>query len=319
MSHINGHSNDAMPKLNLGSGVTTTQHAAVADLIAAGYSLCRIPRGAKNPTDLGWQLKSAIVEDFINENIGIVCGPLSSGVVCIDLDGIEVATVDRYLPATAMEDGRPGSPRAHRWFKITDTSWPDDLLPGPSTATRRAMDAGLLPRFCGSRNLRSVDNRKVGVELKGAGQQATCPPSLTAHGQRAWEGGCRGEPAWISYADLLAAVENLAEAVGWRRSIKPNESATANAYARLGMSDAVLLARARGARNGERFAALWNKPDATSEDDAALLGMLSFWTYDADQLDRLWLASPCGSRLKTQSRSDYRARTIAFIQRAHHV
>jgi hypothetical protein len=292
---------------------------AILDLLNGGFALCRIPCGEKNPTDLGWQLKSATADECIDHNVGIICGPLSGGVVCVDLDGIEVVTADHYLPTTAMEDGRPGSPRAHRWYRITDTIWPDDLLPGPSTATRRAMDAGLLPRFCGSRNLRSAIDRKIGVEVKGAGTQATVPPSMTKHGPRAWEGGRRGDPDSINYADLLAAVENLAEAVGWRRPMKRNEAATASAYARLGMSDAVLLARARGARNGDRFAALWNKPDATSEDDAALLGMLSFWTHDADQLDRLWLASPCGSRLKTQSRSDYRARSIAFIQRSQHV
>lgn len=48
-----------------------------------------------------------------------------------------------------------------------------------------------------------------------------------------------------------------------------------------------------------------------SRADMALLAHLAFWTQkDAAQIERMWLASPIGSRKKTVTRGDYRTRSV---------
>ncbi len=282
-------------------------------LISAGYGLCRIAPGSKRPCGARWQLEPIRDAAAFQEGdaVGIVCGPLSRGVVCVDLDGIDTSLADRLLPATAMEDGRPGRERAHRWYRLADTAWDDRVLPARGGATRAAMDAGLIPRFCGSRNLRAPSDATVGVELKGCGTQATVPPTMTAHGARTWVGDGVGEPAELAHADLLGAVERIGEAIGWEPA-RAAQSAPV-AWHRLRMLDSEILAKAMFARNGEGFRAAWSRNGANSEDDASLVAMLAFWTHDAAQLERLWLSSPCGSREKTRDRQDYRDRTIASV------
>ena len=290
---------------------------ALQELIDRGYGLCRIRPGEKRPVGIAWQLHPIRdVRSFATDDaVGIVCGPLSRDVVCIDLDGIDTALSDQMLPPTDMEDGRPGRERAHRWYRLLDEWWPDSVLPQPGTDTLVAMSAGQLPRFCGSRNLRAAHDRTIGIELKGCGTQATVPPTMTGHGPRAWRGGLLGEPACVEYLEIMSAVERLAGAIGWHGAASqplPKRCQT------IDREDWQVLARAQKARNGARFDAMWNATSATSEQDAALVRMLAFWTQDAAQLERLWLQSPCGQRPKTQGREDYRRRTIAFVLRGCH-
>ncbi len=79
--------------------------------------------------------------------------------------------------------------------------------------------------------------------------------------------------------------------------------------------DGQLLARARAARNGSRFTALW-AGDASgygspSEADAALCALLAFWTGpDPARIDHLFRQS--GLYRAKWEREDYRARTIAL-------
>src|SRR5581483_2839033 len=52
-----------------------------------------------------------------------------------------------------------------------------------------------------------------------------------------------------------------------------------------------------------------NNDDSSA--DMALCFHLAFWTgKNYQQMERLWLTSPLGTREKTQKRQDYRARTI---------
>lgn len=54
----------------------------------------------------------------------------------------------------------------------------------------------------------------------------------------------------------------------------------------------------------------YNGDDSSA--DAALCLHLAFWTVkNAEQMERIWLASPLGQRKKTQQRRDYRIRTIS--------
>jgi P4 family phage/plasmid primase-like protien len=81
-------------------------------------------------------------------------------------------------------------------------------------------------------------------------------------------------------------------------------------------SDDELLRRARAARNGEKFTALFDRGDTSeykdddSAADLALADMLAFWTCrDASRMEVLFGRSALGQREKWQ-RADYRKRTI---------
>lgn len=82
-------------------------------------------------------------------------------------------------------------------------------------------------------------------------------------------------------------------------------------------ADDIILQRAFAATNGEKLKRIWNG-DASdlpgdksgSAIDMALVDILAFYTSDPEQIERIWLRSPQGQRTKTQSRQDYRQRTI---------
>jgi len=82
-------------------------------------------------------------------------------------------------------------------------------------------------------------------------------------------------------------------------------------------SDEDLLSRARQARNGGKFSALYDRGDISAYDgddsaaDQALVNMLAFWCGpDPERIDRLFRQSAL-CREKWISRADYRERTIA--------
>ena len=297
------------------SSIPQNSDVVITDLLQAGFGLCRVPFGQKNPTDPEWQLNPIRSLDGLHgaTQVGIVCGPLSRNTVCVDLDGIDLQFAASLLPTTSMQDSRPGREGGHLWFLVTDTVFADAVLPGIGSATRFAMDQGRIARFPGSRNLRSKSDRAIGVEIKGAGQQAIVPPSMTKTGPRVWAGGRRGEPSAVLYADLLKAVESLASAVGWQAPKQKEIVKSSSPLMGLALRDYEIHAWAQGAKNGDKYKDLWNTLEATSEDDAALIAMLNFFTRDAVQIERMWLSSPCGSRSKTQDRADYRQRTLAFV------
>ena len=88
------------------------------------------------------------------------------------------------------------------------------------------------------------------------------------------------------------------------------------------LEDDALIERARGARNGAKFSALWGGDTSghagdESAADLALLSMLAFWTADPDRLDRLFRLS--GRYRDKWERGDYRAATIArALERSEH-
>ena len=79
------------------------------------------------------------------------------------------------------------------------------------------------------------------------------------------------------------------------------------------MSDERVLEKCRAAKNGPKFAALWNGDisghgNDHSRADMALCGMLAFWTQDPFQIERLFGQSQLDR--KKWDRPDYRQRTI---------
>ncbi len=81
-------------------------------------------------------------------------------------------------------------------------------------------------------------------------------------------------------------------------------------------SDSTLLDKMFSSKNGKKIKALYDGDTSgyDSDDsaaDMALLNHLAFWTQkDGQSMQALWLASPLGQRKKTQTRKDYRVRTI---------
>jgi replicative DNA helicase len=79
------------------------------------------------------------------------------------------------------------------------------------------------------------------------------------------------------------------------------------------LSDEEIIERARSATNGTKFMHLWAGDTSEyggddSAADLALLGSLTFWTQNRDQLDRLFRRS--GLYREKWERADYRERTI---------
>jgi hypothetical protein len=83
-----------------------------------------------------------------------------------------------------------------------------------------------------------------------------------------------------------------------------------------GPSDEQVIGKCRSAENSAKFEALFDRGDTAghggdeSVADLALLGILTFYTQDAAQLDRIFSASALGRRPKWRNRPDYRRRTI---------
>lgn len=100
-------------------------------------------------------------------------------------------------------------------------------------------------------------------------------------------------------------------------------AARPRAAAPLDIDDAAIIRKALEAQNGAKFRALWNGDAAgygsASEADAALCGLLAFWTGpDAARIDRLFRQSGLMREKWDQRRggSTYGERTIAEVLRA---
>ncbi len=107
--------------------------------------------------------------------------------------------------------------------------------------------------------------------------------------------------------------QRLLEIIGypWGKNVSENTRQSS-----LFSDDAMLLEKMFASKNGHKIRALYDgnitghNGDESSA-DMALCSHLAFWTArNASQIERIWLASPLGSRKKTQERKDYRDRTI---------
>jgi hypothetical protein len=172
-----------------------------------GLALARIRPGEKRPTDKGWTKQTFPAEQFGDgDNIGIQSGKLSGDLVCIDIDDFgALADAEAFLPATEMIDGRPGKPRSHRWYRVTNI---------PQGLTSNAAGGIGGPR---TKQFKSADGQML-VEFRGTGSQAVVPPSVWTSRdgkpseQRVWD--CFGEPAVVDCQELFDCVERLAVAHG---------------------------------------------------------------------------------------------------------
>jgi putative DNA primase/helicase len=100
------------------------------------------------------------------------------------------------------------------------------------------------------------------------------------------------------------------------KKAEPKKKATASSSSST-LADDLVIERARAAKNGAKFARLWSGEagEDPSVADAALVGILSFWTQDPAQLDRLFRRSGLMREKWDERRgeSTYGERTIAAV------
>ncbi|MGE0044903.1 MAG: phage/plasmid primase, P4 family [Hyphomonadaceae bacterium] len=147
-----------------------------------------------NPDAAGgrrWQDLRPTEEDIVRWfgstqlNVGVLLGAASGGLVDIDLDAPEAATLaGHFLPETGAIFGRAGKPRSHWLYRSS------------GNATRKFADP---------------ETGAMLVELRADGAQTVFPPSLHVSGEEIdWEQG--GDPEDIEGANLAHAVGALAAA-----------------------------------------------------------------------------------------------------------
>lgn len=158
---------------------------------AKGWSPIPIPHATKAPVLKNWsslRFTEADLPAHFNgqpQNIGILLGEASNWLVDVDLDHpLCVAMAEQYLPRTPAIFGRAGKRRSHWIYKVSSAV---------ESKRYRSKTAGML------------------LELRSSGLQTVFPPSTHVSEEAIeWEDG-DSEPALIDPADLLDAVQQLAD------------------------------------------------------------------------------------------------------------
>lgn len=173
--------------------------------IARGWRVIPIPPRSKRPVLTGWQnleISSSDVGRYFpksGQNIGVILGEKSCGLVDVDLDspaGIDLAT--HLLPETGATFGRPSKPSSH-WLYISETAiyrkfnYPTLILSKDTDSREQACIA----------EIRTGDSTK--------GMQTVFPPSVHESGERI-EWSRRGQPTAIQPDVLYKSVSKLAAA-----------------------------------------------------------------------------------------------------------
>lgn len=162
-----------------------------------GWTPLPVPFRAKNPGFAGWEKFAVSESDLVQhfnkreQNIGVLLGEASGGLVDIDLDCDEAITLaPHFLPTTGTIFGRQTAPRSH-WLYVAP-------LPKKVTFIDPATDPAT-----------GKTGKRV-VEILTNGQQSIFPGSAhkdTGELVRWYE---EGEPARVDAGDLLQAAKRLA-------------------------------------------------------------------------------------------------------------
>ncbi len=160
--------------------------------IGRGFAPLPIPCKSKNPGREGWQHLRMVDADIScyfdgrQENIGLLCGEPSGGLVDVDCDAPEAIRVaSAFLPTTNMRHGRDGKPDSHYWYRV-------DPVP-PQIVRYKDSDGTTL------------------IELRSTGGQTLVPPSVHPCGEPlVWEDD--GEPGLVGSDVLQNAVASIAAA-----------------------------------------------------------------------------------------------------------
>ncbi len=140
-------------------------HAAAVMYLAKGWSPTPLVPGDKIARLLEWQ-QTRIDEAGIShlfgpdDNVGLVLGALSGGLVDVDLDCPEaVLAASRLLPATGLRSGRASRPESHRFYVC-------DPVPEAKRLTYADPLGGSML-----------------LEVRGTGHQTMVPPSIHPTGE----------------------------------------------------------------------------------------------------------------------------------------
>lgn len=164
--------------------------------VKKGVSPIPIPRKSKAPDFRDW-INARYTDDeieptFKGQNIGVLLGEASEGLVDVDLDSPaarELAPL--FLPPTKMIHGRDSAPLSHWWYRV----------PHPPKVQKYTDP---------------LDKASL-VELRGTGGQTVVPPSVHPTGEKLrWhssqEGWSAHDAPEVRRVDLEVAVSRLAAA-----------------------------------------------------------------------------------------------------------
>ncbi len=169
---------------------------AVLQFIERGIAPVPIPHRHKAPRLRGWpklRLEQKDVRSHFkhDDNIGVLLGDPSNGLIDIDLDSAEArALAPEFLPQTLSIFGRLGALKSH-WIYRVD----------PTPNTMQFFD---LPTELGG-------DGSVLLELRSTGCQTVFPPSIHPSGERI-EWVSNGEPARLETRHLIRSCRVLASA-----------------------------------------------------------------------------------------------------------
>jgi hypothetical protein len=181
-----------------------------------GWAVLPVPFRSKRPLIKGWQNLTITQEElgvYFNghpQNIGILLGERSGGLVDIDLDSKEaVEMADFFLPKTQSVFGRKSKPRSHRLYICEDASY-------------RKFTSVMMPNS-GDLAIHRVCIVEIRTSQNGKGLQTVFPPSVHEDGEIV-EWYLDGDPAIVTFQDLNSAVGKLASAClfvsHWRPGIR---------------------------------------------------------------------------------------------------
>jgi putative DNA primase/helicase len=161
--------------------------------IERGWAVVPIPRGKKGPQLDGWQrlrlTAAEIPKHFTNgQNVGIITGEASGGLVTVDLDCPEaVALAGRFLQPT-LTSGRESVPDGHWWYIAPDLEH-REFEGIPKTASEGTI-----------------------LELRSTDHQTVVEPSIHPSGERYRWNRNGVEPLEIGADELTEAGRHLATA-----------------------------------------------------------------------------------------------------------
>jgi hypothetical protein len=167
--------------------------------VRRGFAVVPIPHGKKSPVLESWEglrLTPEKLPEYFNgkpQNVGLLLGDPSGGLVDVDLDAKEAVKVaGRFLPPT-LTSGRESRPHSHWWY----------VSPGAKTA--RFKDV----------------NGEVLVEVRSTGAQTIVAPSVHPSGERVVWHDTGPEFAEVEAKKLQGLARELATAALIARHIPP--------------------------------------------------------------------------------------------------
>jgi putative DNA primase/helicase len=205
--------------------------------IARGWAPLPVPHRSKNPGFEGWQKLRVTAEtaaQYFNgtaQNIGVILGDASNGLMDVDLDTPEaIAAAPHILPDTFAVFGRSGAPEAHWLFRVTGNA--------PHTKPFRDPEV-------------AADDKAMIVELRGTGAQTIFPGSTHKDTGEPIRWDSEGEPTVVDYSELVKLVSRVAVAGllarHWDKGVRdPLCTATVGCLLRAGLEDEDIECLLRG-------------------------------------------------------------------------